>query len=106
MRCSNFRLSIQALASYLNSFEQIDDWMTYAAVDGKRGGGARKKWEILLDSIETTCMFADGVVESTFGKKIEFREGCDYALLSATLGKMKDIFAENGKIGRWKRMPE
>ena len=97
-------VSIQALASYLNSFEQIDDWMTYAAVDGKRGGGARKKWEILLDSIETTCMFADGVVESTFGKKIEFREGCDYALLSATLGKMKDIFAENGKIGRWKRM--
>ena len=96
--------SIQALASYLNSFEQIKDWMTYAAVDGKRGGGARKKWEILLDSIETTCTFADEAVASTFGKKIEFCADCDYVLLSAALGKMKDIFAEHGKIGRWKRM--
>lgn len=96
--------SIQALNAYLTTFEQIKDWMTYAAVDGKHGGGARKRWEILLDSIEKTCTFADEIVETTFGKTVKFSEGCDFSLLSTTVEKMQKIFSASGKIGRWKRM--
>ncbi|WP_196592045.1 AAA domain-containing protein [Pectinatus frisingensis] len=96
--------SIQELDIYLNTFEQIKDWMAYVAIDGKRGGGARKKWEILLDSIKRTCAFADKVVEETFGKTVEFSGTYDYHMISSTVGKMKDIFAKNGKIGHLKRM--
>lgn len=96
--------SVQELKTYLASFEQIHDWMTYVAVDGKRGGGARKKWEILLESIQETCDFADQVIEKTFGKKVQFSSECDFDLLPDAVGKMQDVFAENGKISRWKRM--
>ncbi|WP_196611135.1 AAA domain-containing protein [Pectinatus brassicae] len=96
--------SVQALETYLATFESIKDWMTYAAVDGKRGGGARKKWEILLDSIQQTCGFADQVAEETFGKNVEFSNVCDFGMLPDTIRKMQEIFTENGKISRWKRM--
>lgn len=96
--------SVQALRAYLDSFESIQDWMTYVVVDGKRGGGARKKWEILLDSIQQTCGFADQVTEEIFGKNVEFSDVCDFVMLPDTICKMQEIFAENGKISRWKRV--
>ena len=77
-----------------------EEWMKYAAVDGKRGGGHLKRWEMLITSIEETCEFADALVEEAFGYEIEVLVPSEAEAFLPALHKLRSIFARRGKVSR------
>lgn len=62
---------LDALVKYLDDFKIIDEWMISAAVDGKKGKAYKQRWITLVDTIKDSCSFAEGLVGSTFGKRVE-----------------------------------
>lgn len=88
------------LKSYAASFEKFEAWMTGAAVDGKNGGAFRKRWELLIEQILQTCAYAEKLLEEQFGQTISFSAGNDASIYATPLKKLKDIFAQKGKLSK------
>lgn len=51
--------------------ETPEDWALAAMIAGKKGGSYRNLWKKLILSIQDTSYFAEKILESTVGKKIE-----------------------------------
>lgn len=95
--------NIQELQKYLNSFETIEDWNIYAAVDGKRGGGHRNCWNVLCKSIDRTVKISGDVISEEFGKEIIISSDANIEEVLNVIEKMRVIYEESGKISHIKR---
>ncbi len=92
--------AIDSLETYAADFKKVDDWMKYAAVDGKNGGAYRNRWETLMQTIEKTCQYAEDILEEQFGIRIEFQPGHDIFNLIAPYQKLCTIFEQKGKLSK------
>lgn len=88
---------VKQLRDYTASFEPIEEWMKYAAVDGKKGGSFRNNWMRLIDQITKTCSAAEALAEQKFGKTIQILT--DNQDLVPALQKLKQKYEQKGKIG-------
>lgn len=91
---------ITNLKLYATSFETFEPWMTGAAVDGKNGGAFRKRWDSLIEQILQTCNYAENLLEEQFGQTVSFLTEHDIGVYVAPLKKLKDIFAQKGKLSK------
>ena len=102
----SFRLSypeknqIEELKNCVQSFGQFEPWMKHAAVDGRRGGAFRNRWQLLMDQIDKTCDYAEDLLEEQFGQSISFVNGANLDALVSPLRTLKDLFAQKGKISK------
>ena len=90
--------ALRALREYLDGFPSIDGWMIRAAVDGKKGGASRKKWDTLIESIEDVYRFADSTIEKKFGKELQIKEGVSLADHEEGYKKIWSDLAQSGKL--------
>ena len=95
---------VQQLNACAKSFGKIEDWMVYAAADGKGGGSLRQRWIMLAEQIEKTAACAEGVIAEQFGQRICFKKPGDLSALTAPLEKLKSLFSEKGKITKFTLM--
>lgn len=92
--------SIAELKKYLSDFSGIEDWMIAAAVDGRKGGSYKQRWQLLVERIKETCEFAESVVGGTFGHTLSYSDEFDYKNYQAEFVKLRD---EGGKAGKLTR---
>ena len=90
--------AVRRFKNYAQSFGQINEWMKYAAVDGKNGGAYLGRWQCLISLIQNTCAFAESIMAEQFGKKIEFSSGADINQLALPLNKLKSYLEQHGKV--------
>ena len=91
---------IEGLSRLIKNLGFSEDWMKYAAIDGKRGGGHLKRWDMLIQAIEDTCEFADRLMEEAFGYEIEIFLPESLDALEESLRKLGDILTRKGKVGK------
>lgn len=90
--------TICQLKEFALSLGQIEAWMKCAAVDGKQGGAYRQRWVTLMEQIQHTCDFAESLVAEQFGQNIRFTNAADIEKLVVPFEKMRDLFAQKGKL--------
>ena len=88
------------LVQYANTFKSIDGWMIYAAVDGRKGGGYRQRWEMLVSAIEDAAAYADSIVTQMTGKNIEIAPEAAAIHLQSHLQRLIEVFRKKGKISK------
>lgn len=98
------RSAIAALQEYLASFGRLAPWHIHAVADGKCGGGYRERWEHLCTQIEETAALAEQFAGASFGKKVTISDDADRAEMQRVLPRMEEIYRQDGKIGRFKRL--
>ena len=95
--------ALSDLQKYLFNLNRVEDWMIMAAADGVRGAGPRQRWEKLRDVIVKTCNYVDKNTDVLFGKDVTINETINLQELRELLPEMKSLYANNGKIPRWKK---
>ena len=65
------KYDLEILINYINTFKNIEKWMQYCAVDGKKGGAYREKWNRLIQQIQETVKLADIFESEKLGKEIK-----------------------------------
>lgn len=96
--------TLEQLKSYVQSLGRFEPWMKSAAVDGRNGGSFRDRWMILIDQIERTYHFAEDLLGERFGQSISFANSTGHETLVAPLQKLRDIFAQKGKLSKFTLM--
>jgi len=94
------RQALDNLRQHIASFGLIDKWMIQAAVDGKKGGGFRQKWELLIDLIEQTSSHAESIIVSMIGKSITIPDDSNLSQLKSLMHKIAEIFQKKGKLSK------
>ena len=97
--CPN-KAELKKLKDYALSFGKFEPWMMHAAVDGRNGGAFRNRWLLLIEQIAKTCEFAEQVIAEQFGYTIHFERNDNPDLLVAPMTKLRDIFAQKGKLSK------
>lgn len=95
-----FYPSVEKLESYIKKFDKMDEWMIQAAISGRKGGGHREKWEILIDSIEKTYSFSESIITQMLGYEVEFNEKIDLFDLDMNVNKLYELYKNKGKISK------
>lgn len=90
--------TLQELSSFINCFPPIEPWMKTAAVDGKKGGAYRKRWQTLIEEIEKSCHCTDILIAEQFGADIVFKYPEKAADLKPSFEALKNVLAHSGKI--------
>jgi len=90
--------ALTELAAYLSDFKNFEEWMIYAAADGKKGGGYRQKWDKLIKTVKDTADLANNTVSLLAGKNIEIKSEIFSSQLQADLEKAAEKFRTKGKI--------
>lgn len=80
--------NLQSLAQYIEGFKAIDEWMVFAAVDGNKGGGYKKRWEMLIDAIEDCVCCADELAADMLGREIALDSSANLTQLKASLAEL------------------
>lgn len=93
--------AIKELKDYVGTLGKIEDWMKYAAVDGKSGGAYRLRWLTLIDKIKETCEYAESVVTEQFGNNIVFADSENIQVLKGSYEGLKTAFSDKGKISKF-----
>ncbi|NLX90514.1 MAG: AAA family ATPase [Firmicutes bacterium] len=93
-----FAERLEQLSQYVSTFKSIDGWMIYAAADGRKGGGYRQRWEMLISAIEDTATCADAIVTQMLGRSIVIKPEITLTQLSSYLENVLKLFQKKGKI--------
>ena len=94
-------LIVKKLQEFLLQFNTLDEWMIYAAVDGKKGAGYKKCWLDLINQISNTVNLSESFVNERFGKEVSFSDDIKYNEVLTTLEKMEIRLKRNGKLSFW-----
>ncbi len=89
---------------YITSFNMKDEWMVYAVIDGKKGGGYKKRWELMISCIEATIQQSDSLVIDLIDKKINIKNDIDIIDFEAIINEMELIYLNKGKISFFDRL--
>lgn len=92
--------AMEQLKQCVNTFKDIDEWMIYAAADGRRGGGYHQRWETLINTIKDAAAYADSIVTQMTGKNIEITPEATAIQLPLYLQKLIEIFKKKGKVSK------
>ena len=95
--------AIHQLKKWIDSLGQFEEWSIHAIVDGKNGGGARKKWVALAQTVHKAQALAAEFGDKYFDKVIEFSDDFDEGFIIPTLTEIKEIYASGNTIGWLKR---
>ena len=98
--------SINALKGRIESLRTLQPWMIACAIDGKRGGAAQERWNLLVSHIQKTEKDAQSLMDyqnrySMFGDVVEFAALNNYDSYLESLKKLETIFQKNGKITKF-----
>lgn len=93
--------NLDSLSSYIESFDNIETWMRYAVVDGKKGGSFRQRWITLIEQIQKSCDYAESVISEQFGKDIRITAEGQSEELAPILEKLKTHLAKKGKVTKF-----
>ena len=93
------RNALEQLRNICATFEDVQPWMKAAAVDGREEGPYRRRWEVLMEQIRSTCDMTATVTEERFGHDIVIAEGMPEQW-RVPLEKLRDLFAEKKKISK------
>ena len=93
--------ALEMLLDYIKGFKSFDSWMVYAVVDGRKGGGYKSCWELLITTIEDTVAYADSIVTDLLGKTIEIDNAVNYLQLSSVLEQMQGLFKKKGTLSKF-----
>lgn len=99
--CVHQTAPLQEVLVHMRSFGDIEEWMRYAAVDGKKGGAFRQKWMTLTEQIEKTCQMAETVAGMQFGKSVSLPDTMPADHYIPQLEKLSKHFAERGKLNKF-----
>lgn len=86
------------LNNQIKKFGQIEEWMKYAAVDGRKGGAYKRRWETLIEQIKETCNIAETLIAEQFGKEIQFEHEDNKSEYIPILEKLREVFERKGKV--------
>lgn len=90
--------NLDDLNKQMQKFGQIEEWMKYAAVDGRKGTAYKRRWETLIGQIKTTCVLAETLVAEQFGKTTEFEHEDHKEEYIPILEKLREVFERKGKV--------
>lgn len=94
------RPGLDALNDLLSRFTALEDWMIYAAVDGRAGGSRADNWQKMISLLQKTIQYAETVDSECFGKKVVFQNGADKDFLAKTIPMLvKDSYGKE-KLGK------
>ena len=93
------REALQELLKLCAAFSGVQSWMKYAAMDGREDTAYRRRWQMLIDQIQSTCALSEQVTEETFGHDIVLGEGPAQGL-KEPLESLRDLFAEKKKLSK------
>ena len=89
---------LEQLSQYVSTFKNIDGWMIHAAVDGRKGGGYRQRWDVLINALEDTAACADALVTQVFGRNIVIKSDISLEQILLHLENVLKKFKKKGKI--------
>ena len=92
--------ALEKLLDYIQGFKSFDSWMVYAVVDGRKGGGYKSCWKMLIATIEDTVAYADSIVTDLLGKTIEIDNTADQLQLKLVLEQMQGLFNKKGTLSK------
>lgn len=75
------------LSKTIINLEKLDNWCRYCILDGKKGGGYKAAWELLIEKIETSYRYAGDNVMLFLGKTIKG----DFEKSEATIRILNEI---------------
>lgn len=90
--------NLDDLKKQMQKFGQIEEWMKYAAVDGRRGTAYKRRWETLIEQIKITCSLAEKLVSEQFGKTIWFEHEDHKEEYIPILEKIREVFERKGRV--------
>ncbi len=90
--------NLDDLNEQMQKFGQIEEWMKYAAVDGRKGTAYKRRWETLIEQIKITCNLAETLVAEQFGKVIEFEHEDHKEEYIPILEKLREVFERKRKV--------
>ncbi|MGN0466704.1 MAG: AAA domain-containing protein [Lachnospiraceae bacterium] len=90
--------NLDDLNEQMQKFGQIEEWMKYAAVDGRKGTTYKKRWERLIEQIKATCNLAENLVAEQFGKVIYFEHEDHKEEYIPILEKLREVFERKRKV--------
>ena len=93
------REALTELLRLCTAFGEVQPWMKCAAVDGRGDSAYRRRWELLIDQIRSTCALLEQVTEETFGHDILLGDG-PTGQLKEPLEQLRDLFTEKKKLSR------
>lgn len=95
--------AVLQLKEYIKSITGFEQWMKYAAVDGKNGGAYRQRWNKLIEQIKQTYQLSQKVLENGFGVDITLPPIEQSEHLIGILLKIKPILQSRGKLSIFDR---
>lgn len=98
------RNTLHELSSFASCFPSIEPWMKTAAVDGKKDGAYRKRWQALIEQIERSCHCTDALVAEQFGVDVVFEKPEKVSDLKSSFEALRTVITHDGKIPMLTRM--
>lgn len=89
--------AIQALKEYCIKYGEILPWQQTVVVDGKAGGGFRKRWERLIEQVDITNELSSQLADIGLGIEVVFAEGIFVDDLLVPLKEAK-LYLDKGKL--------
>ena len=93
--------SLELLLKTTVKAKSVEKWMVQAAVDGKRGGGHKERWEHLIFAIEDTAETNQSLIADVIGKIINIKDDVDVAEFKLALSAAENILRKKNKISKW-----
>lgn len=90
--------NLDDLNKQIQKFGQIEEWMKYAAADGRKGTAYKRRWETLIGQIQKTCSLAEKLVAEQFGKTIWFEHEDHKEEYIPILERLREVFEKKGKV--------
>ena len=89
---------LNMIENLLKDFSDWEEWMIYAAVDGRKGRGYLKNWQTMIAALREIMEISAANVEVMFGKQIAFAEQTDFEKVRNALPEILRITKEKGKL--------
>lgn len=90
--------NLDDLSKQMQKLGQVEEWMKYAAADGRKGTAYKRRWETLIGQIRKTCSLAEKLVAEQFGKIIQFEHEDHKEEYIPILERLREIFERKGKV--------
>lgn len=90
--------AVEQLKQYASTFSRIEPWMQHCAVDGRKGSTYKELWIRLIEQIQKTCVYAEGLVAKKFGKEVVILN-VETEFYNA-MQQLQDKYSQGGKIGK------
>lgn len=86
--------ALKRLCEIADFFEDFQPWMSFAIIDGFKGSIYKERWEKLIRQIDKTCLAAETLINSKFGKTVEYAENINLIKLKPAFEKLLSLFSK------------